>query len=74
MPKKKFHTFVYLVTKKVVRLIVEEEKISELEAIHAFYQSDVYDLLAQEETKYWWLPPEALYEEYTLGKEGMSHD
>jgi len=70
MPKKKFHTFVYLITKKVVRMIIENEDISELDAIQAFYQSEVYQLLEIEETKYWWLSPEILYEEYALNKGG----
>lgn len=42
MPKKKFHTFVYLITKKIVRLIIENENISELDAIQDFYQSETY--------------------------------
>ena len=73
MSKKKFHTFIYLITKRVVSLIVEKEHFSEIEAIHSFYQSEVYDLLAQEETKYWWLSPEVLYEEYALNKGGDSN-
>ena len=72
MRKKKFHTFIYLITKKVVRMIIENENISELDAIQDFYQSEVYQLLETEETKYWWLSPEALYEEYTINKKGGS--
>ena len=73
MPRKKFHTFVYLITKKVVRLIVQEENMSELDAIQSFYQSEVYDLLAQEETKYWWFSPWALYDEYVDEKREDGH-
>ena len=44
--------------------------MSELDAIQSFYQSEVYDLLAQEETKYWWFSPWALYDEYVDEKRG----
>jgi len=71
--KKKFHTFVYLIVKKVIRLIIENENISELDAILDFYQSETYQLLEIEETKYWWLSPEALYEEYVTAKRGDIH-
>ena len=54
MTTKKFHTFVYLLTKKVVSMIIENEGISELDAIQDFYQSDTYQLLEVEDTKYWW--------------------
>ncbi|MCL1990439.1 MAG: hypothetical protein FWG67_06060 [Defluviitaleaceae bacterium] len=73
MSKKKFHTFVYLIVKKVIRLIIENENISELDAILDFYQSETYQLLEIEETKYWWLSPEALYEEYVTAKRGDIH-
>jgi len=73
MQKKKFHTFIYLITKKVIRLIVENEGVLELEAIEEFYESEVYQLLEIEETKYWWLSPEALYAEYTEEKRGNNH-
>ena len=73
MPKKKFHTYIYLITKKVVRLIIEQEDISEIVAIQDFYESEVYRLLEIEETKYWWLSPEALYDEYVDNKRGNIH-
>ena len=73
MPKNRFHTFVYLIAKKVIRLIIEEENMTELDAIQSFYQSEGYDLLAQEETKYWWFSPWALYDEYVEEKRGGEH-
>lgn len=63
----------YLIVKKVIRLIIENENISELDAILDFYQSETYQLLEIEETKYWWLSPEALYEEYVTAKRGDIH-
>ena len=54
-------------------MIIENEHISELDAIQDFYQSEVYQLLETEETKYWWLSPEALYEEYVAFKRGNTH-
>ena len=50
-----------------------KEEVSELDAILSFYKSEVYDLLAaaeEEETKYWRLSPEALYDEYVFSKGG----
>jgi len=70
MSKKKFHTFLYLITKQVVRMIIENEHISELDAIQDFYRSETYQLLEIEETKYWWFSPEALYDEYIANKRG----
>jgi hypothetical protein len=70
MSDKKFKSLIYLISKRTIYFIVKEEGLSEIEAIVSFYKSEVYDLLANEETKYWWLPPEALYEEYVLGKGG----
>ena len=54
-------------------MIVENEHISELDAIQDFYQSETYQLLEIEKTKYWWLSPEALYEEYLTNKRGDTH-
>jgi hypothetical protein len=68
MSDKKFRTLIYLISKKTIDFIVKEEGASELEAILSFYKSEVYDLLSQEETKYWWLSPEILYEEYVICK------
>ena len=51
-------------------MIVETEQISELDAIQDFYQSETYQLLEIENTKYWWLSPEALCEEYFANKRG----
>ena len=74
MPKKKFHTYLYLIVKKVIRLIVEKDALSEQEAILNFYQSDVYHLLEIEETKYWWHSAEALYDAYVSNKKGENYD
>ena len=73
MSEKKFHTYIYLIVKNVVGIIASKEGISEIDAIMAFYKSDVYDLLVDEETKYWWLSPEALYDEYALGEGGNGY-
>jgi len=73
MEKKQFPMFIYLLVKRVIPLLMQEEKISELEAIEAFYQSTTYELLSDETTKYWWLSSEALYEDYQLRKSGEIH-
>lgn len=38
---------------QVVSLISEKEHLDEISALNEFYQSKVYDLLSNEETKMW---------------------
>ena len=44
-----------------IALIVEREGLDEISAINAFYQSKVYELLANEETKMWHYSPLTVY-------------
>lgn len=48
----------------VVERDVENSKRSPLESLRAFYQSQTYKMLEDEETKLWHYGPVALYEEY----------
>ncbi|MDR1473785.1 MAG: hypothetical protein LBI41_04455 [Lactobacillales bacterium] len=64
MSEKKLRSFIYLLTNHVISLIVANEKVSELEAIKRFYHSHTYHILEMEQSKYWWLSAEALYDEY----------
>lgn len=50
---------------QIIRIYVEENGGTILDALHAFYASDTYKKLENEETKYWHLGPVALYEEFT---------
>ena len=61
MDCKKFEAMLILIVPQVVQLIVENHRISEVEASKSFYQSALYALLEQEDTKLWHLSPMALY-------------
>ena len=70
MEDSQFRTYIYLIVSNVIPLIMENQNVSEIEAITDFYQSETYALLEQEESKFWWMSPRALYEDYmTYGKE-----
>lgn len=46
---------------QIVTLIGEKERLNDLSAMNAFYQSKVYDLLSKEETKMWHYSPMTIY-------------
>ncbi len=52
-----------------VALIAQKEKIDDVTAINEFYQSQVYDFLAREETKVWHFSPLTLYHMWKHEKE-----
>ena len=72
MDKKKFESMLILIVPAVVKLIVENNPVDEIEAADRFYNSKVYEKLEQEETKLWHLSPLTLYnmfeEEQTHGE------
>lgn len=72
MDKKKFESMLILIVPAVVKLIVENNKLGEIEASDLFYRSRVYEKLEQEDTKLWHLSPLTLYnmfeEEQKTGK------
>lgn len=72
MDKKKFESMLILIVPAVVKLIVENYSIDEIEASDRFYSSKVYEKLEQEDTKLWHLSPLTLYnmfeEEQKTGK------
>lgn len=47
---------------QVVAIIAREEKLSDVAAINAFYQSETFALLEKEETKVWHYSPLSLYQ------------
>lgn len=61
MDNKKFESMLILIVPDVVKLIVENDNIDEIEATDRFYSSAVYEKLEQEETKLWHLSPLTLY-------------
>lgn len=61
MDKKKFESMLILIVPEIVKLIVENSAIGEIEASEKFYNSKVYEKLEQEDTKLWHLSPLTLY-------------
>ena len=54
---------------QTVALIVEKEGLDDITALNEFYQSKVYDLLSDEETKMWHYSPMTVYMMWKLEKE-----
>ena len=61
MDKKKFESMLILIVPQILKLIVENNKLNEIEASEIFYSSRVYETLEQEETKLWHFSPLTLY-------------
>lgn len=64
MEQKKFEAMLVLIIPKVVGLIVEKQGIDEMIATRKFYESKVYSLLEEEDTKLWHLSPMMLFHMY----------
>ena len=55
---------VYKRTSDIVSCIVQATGMDEYQAIHDFYNSQTYELLANEQTKFWWLSTPAILDVY----------
>lgn len=64
MDENKLSVVLSMTVPKIIELILENSKLSELEATEQFYSSRVYALLEEEETKLWHLSPLTLYNMY----------
>lgn len=64
MEQKKFEAMLVLIVPKVIGLITENLKMDEVTATKTFYESKVYSLLEQEDTKLWHLSPLTLFNMY----------
>ena len=64
MEQKKFEAMLVLIVPKVIGLITREYGLDEVSATRAFYESEVYSLLEQEDTKLWHLSPLTLFNMY----------
>ncbi len=64
MDQKKFEAMLVLIVPMVVALIVENYGLDEIAATRDFYESKVYSLLEQEDTKLWHLSPLTLFSMY----------
>jgi hypothetical protein len=68
-PRKQFKAILIFLIPQVVELIAKKTQITEVQAVQAFYNSKVYSLLEQEETKVWHFSPLTLYTMYQQEKE-----
>lgn len=64
MEQKKFEAMLVLIVPKVIGLIAHKSGLDEVTATRAFYESKVYSLLEQEDTKLWHLSPLTLFNMY----------
>ncbi len=72
MNDEKFTAVMGVLVEQVVHLITENYEYDELTASNVFYNSEVYALLEQEETKLWHFSPLTLFnmfdEEHKTGR------
>ena len=64
MEQKKFEAMLVLIVPKIVGLIVENHGMDEVTASKKLYESKVYSLLEEEDTKLWHLSPLLLFNMY----------
>lgn len=62
MNYEKFSALLSVLTPSVVQLVVDNKKITNIEATKMFYNSELYAMLENEKSKLWHLSPETLYE------------
>lgn len=61
MSDKKFEAILTLLVPQIVNLICENYPLDEMTASREFYESKVYSLLEQEDTKLWHFSPLTLF-------------
>lgn len=61
MEAEKFSAIMGILVAQIVHLITENDSYDEITASNAFYQSKVYALLEEEETKLWHFSPLTLF-------------
>lgn len=64
MTNSQLSSLLVILVPQVIKEIVENDHISEEQAIDKFYNSIIYSKLAKDETKLWHLSPKALYTLY----------
>lgn len=60
----KFEAILILLVPQIIQLIIENYEIDEVTASREFYESEVYSLLEQEESKLWHFSPLTLFNMY----------
>lgn len=69
MEPQKFEAMLILIIPQVIELIVERLSMDELTASKEFYNSEVYSLLEEEDTKLWHLSALTLFTMFQEEKE-----
>jgi hypothetical protein len=62
MNPEKLSALLAILNPSVVQLIIDNRKLSNIEAVKLFYNSDLYAMLENEASKLWHLSPLTLYE------------
>lgn len=60
----KFEAILILLVPQIIQLIIENYEIDEVTASREFYESEVYSLLEQEDSKMWHFSPLTLFNMY----------
>ncbi|MBP3618975.1 MAG: hypothetical protein J6J38_13135 [Lachnospiraceae bacterium] len=68
MEQKKFEAMLVLIVPKIIDLVVNNHAVDEVTVSKEFYESRVYSLLEEEETKLWQLSPLTLFNMYNEEK------
>ncbi len=61
MKRERFKVIMILLVPKIVNMIMEKDKMDEIGACNAFYNSNLYSELEKEENDLWQLGAEELY-------------
>ncbi|MEN6384671.1 MAG: hypothetical protein ABFD79_05695 [Phycisphaerales bacterium] len=69
MEEKQLHGIITLIVPQLIALIAEKQNVDELQATEELYQSELYALLENEDTKLWHLSPLTLYEMFAEEKQ-----
>lgn len=64
MDKKKFDAILTLLVPQIIEMIVDRYQCDEITAAKEFYNSKVYEILEEEDTKLWHLSPLMLFHMY----------
>lgn len=69
MDKKKFEAVLVLIVPQIISLIIQNYSLDEVTAHREFYNSKLYSLLEQEDTKLWHFSALTLFNMYKEEKE-----
>ena len=62
MTPEKLSALLTILIPAIIQLIIDNRKLTNIEAVNLFYKSALYAMLEKEESKLWHLSPLVLYE------------